>query len=73
VDDIKTVSSLKVRIVGFFVLAIVIGLACTHIFAATLNQGYYTDSQANSIVGTSLMMTGFFVVMGFGLTLAYFG
>jgi len=73
IDDTKTISSIKVRVVGFFLLVTVVGMACTHIFTTNLNQGYYTDNSTNSIVGTSLMMGGFFVVMGFGLIFAYYG
>jgi hypothetical protein len=70
--DLETSSPLKVRIVGGMILLLVLGLTLAHAFGASVDLIYYNDA-ANAIVGTGLMMTGFFVVLGFGLTLAFFG
>ena len=71
-EDTETVSPVKIRVVGVVLLIMVIGLAATHAFTSNINIGYFND-QANSIVGACLMMTGIFVVLGFGLTFAFYG
>ena len=53
-------------------LAIVIGMIAAHAFASKVDKPYF-DNSANAMVGAGLMMTGIFVVLGFGLTFAYFG
>ena len=69
--DIKTVSAIKVRVVGVVLLLLVMGIDAAHAFSSTTSMGYF-DSLGNAFVGAGLMMTGIFVVLGFGLTLAYF-
>ena len=68
----ETVSPIKIRIVGVVLLAIVIGMIAAHAFASKVDKPYF-DNSANAMVGAGLMMTGIFVVLGFGLTFAYFG
>ena len=58
--------------VGVILLLIVIGMAAAHAFTSNIDVGYF-NNQANSIVGACLMMTGIFVVLGFGLTFAFYG
>ena len=53
-------------------LIIVSGLALAHALGSKMDLGYY-DSSANALVGASLMMTGIFIVLGFGLTLSFYG
>ena len=71
-QDIETVSPVKIRVVGVILLIIVIGMAASHAFTASISTGYF-NTQANSLVGACLMMTGIFVVLGFGLTFAFYG
>ena len=49
-----------------------VGITVTTVFATNMNVAYYTVS-ANAFIGAQVFMTGIFVVLGFGLTLAYFG
>ena len=47
-------------------------MALGHALATQSNIGYF-NSDANALVGASLMMTGIFTVLGFGLILAFYG
>lgn len=67
-----TISPVKVRVVGIILLIIVAGITAGYALATDTNNGYFTN-EANSLVGTALMMSGVFTVLGFGLTMAYFG
>lgn len=68
----ETVSPIKVRIVGVVLLAVVCGMIAAHAFTSKVDKPYF-DNSANALVGAGLMMTGIFVVLGFGFTFAYFG
>ncbi len=67
------VSKIKMRVVGGVVMAILIAVTIIHAFTSTINKGYFNTNTSNVLVGAGLMVTVIFVVLGFGLSLAYYG
>jgi hypothetical protein len=71
--DNENSSKLKMRIVGGVVFLLMIMMTCFHAFSSNINTGYYNTNSSNAFVGAGLLLSTIFVILGFGLTLAYYG
>ena len=50
----------------------VLVMAIVHGFTVSVNRPFF-DASNKALVGASLMVASIFVVLGFGLTLTYYG